>query len=189
MAKRHPGIMNNLIRVVITGPECTGKSSLATRLAGHFGAEFIPEYAREYIEALRRPYTYADVLHIAEKQLEQAEKGITGKSNIVFFDTWLIITKVWFDVLYGHYPLWIDEELNKGYINLWLICNTDIPWVPDKVRENGGEMREILYRRYLYEIEKIHARNAIISGTGEQRFVNALKAIDKYFPDICAKSN
>jgi nicotinamide riboside kinase len=183
MAEKSKSCMKT-IRVVITGPECTGKSTLSARLAEYFDTVFISEYARDYIEALTRNYTYEDVLYIAEKQLSQVKDGF-GDKNIVFFDTWLIITKVWFKVLYGHYPGWIDDELKKGYIDLWLICSTDIPWIADGVRENGGEMREKLFAMYLAEIEQIGGRYAIIHGTGDQRFLNALKAIKKFFPDIC----
>jgi len=177
--------MNQTKRIVLTGPECTGKSTLTARLAEYFDTTFVPEYAREYIEGLGRNYTHTDIIHIAEKQLDQIHLNSGGK-GIVFYDTWLIITKVWFEVLYGHYPLWIDEALKSGVIDLWLICDTDIPWIADNVRENGGEMRELLYQRYLSEIKKINGRYEVINGTGDQRFLNALKAIKKYFPDICA---
>jgi NadR type nicotinamide-nucleotide adenylyltransferase len=175
----------NPIRIVITGPECTGKTTLASRLAEYFGTVFIAEYAREYVENLGRQYCYRDVMHIAEKQLEQV-KSSYGDNKIVIFDTWLIITKIWFEVVYGRYPLWIDDELNKGIIDLWLICSTDIPWFSDGVRENGGEKREELFNMYLSELKKIKGRYAIIEGTGDQRFFNALKAIKGYFPDLCS---
>jgi NadR type nicotinamide-nucleotide adenylyltransferase len=185
MEKNSPHGMNQTIRIVITGPECTGKSTLTARLAEYSDTSFVPEYAREYIEGLDRKYTHTDILHIAEKQLNQVQH-VSDEKGIVFYDTWLIITKVWFEVLYGHYPLWIDQVIKSGVIDLWLICATDIPWIADNVRENGGEMREQLFHRYLSEIKKINGRYEVINGTGDQRFLNALKVIKKYFPDICA---
>ena len=174
----------NPLRIVITGPECTGKTTLSSRLAEYFNTIYIPEYARDFVEGLQRQYNYDDVLAIAGKQREQAVTSY-GDHKVIFFDTWLIITKVWFEVVFGQYPKWIDNELNNGYVDLWLVCATDIPWIKDSVRENGGEMREKLYDMYLSGIKKIKGKYAIISGTGDQRFLTALKAIKKNFPDIC----
>lgn len=172
------------IRVVLTGPECTGKSTLSARLAGYFNTVFNGEYARDYVEALKRDYTYDDILHIAKTQLSQVTDKY-GDRKIVFFDTWLIITKIWFKVIYGNSPDWIDDELKRGYIDLWLICATDIPWYADGIRENGGEMREKLFTMYMAEVENIGGNYAVIKGTGDQRFLNAIAAIKNFFPDIC----
>src|SRR4030042_3264222 len=105
-----------LICVAITGPECTGKSTLASQLATHYNTTFIPEYAREYIENLDRPYTYDDVVRIAERQVRE-ETAFAGKANgILFYDTYLIITKIWFDVVYKRVPEWIEKVLNQKHI-------------------------------------------------------------------------
>src|SRR5512133_3078908 len=172
-----------MIRIAITGPECTGKSTLTEQLAAYFNSQYFPEYARDYISSLNRDYTYKDILHIAETQLKQANDEANG--DIVFFDTWLIITKVWFDVVYGHYPGWMDDEIRRNTMDLYLLCDTAIPWSPDKVRENGGEMRELLFQRYADELTQNGCRYEIIHGTGKERFMNAVKAIEHYFPDIC----
>ena len=184
MEKRTRHKMNSTIRVAITGPECTGKSTLAMQLARHFNTRFIPEYAREYIEQLDHPYTFENVAHVAEVQVKQAKEILHTENKIVFFDTYLIITKVWFQVVYGHYPDWINEELKQKTMDLYLLCDTSIPWVADKVRENGGEMREILYNRYLAELKEYGFNYAIITGTGNQRLNNAIDAVNHFFPDI-----
>jgi NadR type nicotinamide-nucleotide adenylyltransferase len=178
-----PGRHMKPIRVVITGPECTGKSTLSERLAEYFDTAFVPEYAREYVQRLGRKYNYDDIVHIAETQLEQIKQDYPGK-KIVFYDTWLVITKIWLKVVYGHYPEWIDRELESEYVDLWLLCDTDIPWYADGVRENGGEMRDRLYKIYLNEIRDLKGNYFVVQGTGDQRFLNALKIILKTFPEL-----
>jgi NadR type nicotinamide-nucleotide adenylyltransferase len=185
MEKGTENHLNPIIRVAITGPECTGKSTLAKQLASHYNSVQIPEYAREYIANLGRPYEFSDVKHIAEVQLKQAYESVNRANKIIFFDTYLIITKVWFEVAYGHYPLWIDDELARKTMDLYLLCNTDIPWIADPVRENGGEMREKLYLRYLGELEKLGCNYVVICGTGKKRLKEAVEAINIHFPDLC----
>lgn len=174
-------IRNDLKRIVISGPESTGKTELAEALAKNFGTIWVPEYARTYIEQLDRPYTYHDVEMIAKVQVamesEFAEKASAG---LLIFDTWLIITKVWFDVVYGHCPDWITAHISNSKIDLFLVCDTDIPWVSDRVRENGGEKRKDLFRQYCSEISAFGFNYEIIDGTGEQRLKNALNVLKKY---------
>ncbi len=178
MEERNADRNNTIIRIVVTGPECTGKSTLSASLARYYNTVFIPEYAREYVEKLTRPYTYEDVMHIAEIQIKQ-EKEYEKKANrLLFYDTYLIITKVWFDVVFKKRPLWIDEKLKENHINLFLLCNTDIPWIPDSVRENGGEMREKLFEIYRNELEYYGCNYVIVSGKGNERLENALKAVE-----------
>lgn len=168
----------SMTRIVVTGPECTGKSTLAAQLAAHYNTTFIPEYAREYIENLNRPYTYEDVVNIAGQQVREENKFARKANKILFYDTYLIITKVWFDLVYKQRPDWIDEILKQRHIHLFLLCDTDIPWYPDNVRENGGAMRKKLFRMYQQEIENYGFPYAIINGKGEKRLHNGIKAVD-----------
>jgi NadR type nicotinamide-nucleotide adenylyltransferase len=179
MEKRSEKRVNQLMRVVITGPECTGKSTLANQLAQLYKTICIPEYAREYVSNLGRQYDYNDLVHIAKMQLHQAHDLVNLGNGLLFLDTYLIITKIWFKVVYGNYPDWIDNELSNNNINLYLLCNTDIPWTPDPVRENGGEMREQLFLMYKDELKRLGCRYVIISGIGEQRLYGATKAVNE----------
>jgi len=169
-----------MTRVVLTGPECTGKSTLAMQLAGYYNTLYIPEYAREYISGLRRSYTYADVLHIARTQVRQKEDYSMRAGKLLFLDTYLIITKVWFDTVFHRYPKWIDRELARNDIGLYLLCDVDIPWMPDPVRENGGEMRHILLEMYRKEMEERGFAYRLVTGTGEQRLQHAIRHVDEY---------
>ena len=165
-------------RIVITGPESTGKSVLNERLASHFKGVAFPEYAREHIAGLNRPYTENDVLTIARKQIDQFEKS-KGVSDSVFFDTGLIITKVWLEIVFNSKTEWIGQAIKSAEIDLYLLCAPDIPWAPDPLRENGGEMRETLFNIYRKYLEAFHLPYRIILGTGEERIRNAIFAVEK----------
>ncbi|HJZ41464.1 MAG TPA: ATP-binding protein [Bacteroidales bacterium] len=168
-----------VIRVAITGPECTGKTTLSLQLAKHYNTICVPEFAREYVASLDRPYHFQDIVHIAETQIRQANDYSRHANNLLFLDTYLIITKVWFDVVFNHHPDWIDDELKRKTIDLFLLCNTDIPWVADPVRENGGEMRERLFVMYKKELDLLGYNYSIIRGNGNERFQEALKAVEE----------
>jgi NadR type nicotinamide-nucleotide adenylyltransferase len=157
-----------LKRILVTGPESTGKTELAAQLAEHFGGRLIEEYARKYVEKLKRPYTYEDVEHIAQRQVEDYNR-VGAEQGWVFFDTWLVITRVWFDVVYGSIPSWLDAQLDRAHFDLVLLCAPDIPWIPDPVRENGGAMRLVLFERYKEELERFGFPWELVEGSGEAR--------------------
>ncbi len=166
---------------IVTGPECTGKTFLCKALAEHYDTYFIPEYARGYIEQLERPYVYDDVLHIAKMQKKLMTKMEEQKdTHPVFFDTYLIITKKWFEVVYDRYPVWLDKAILETHSYLYLLCYYDIEWQPDSVRENGGEKRIHLFDAYREELDKFHLNYYIIKGQQEERFNHACTVIDKY---------
>jgi NadR type nicotinamide-nucleotide adenylyltransferase len=164
---------------VITGPECTGKTTLADQLATHFNTRYFPEYARDYVAHLGIHYVYDDLVRIAEVQLKQAHEDAEKVDGLVFLDTYLVITKIWFKVVYGQYPEWIDRELSQKTIDLYLLCNTELPWIADPVRENGGEMREKLFLMYKNELDKFGCRYEVVTGTGSQRLYNAIEAVNR----------
>jgi NadR type nicotinamide-nucleotide adenylyltransferase len=168
------------MKIAITGPESTGKTQLSRQLATYFEGLCIPEYARSYVESLSRPYTYLDVLHIAGKQIKEIEDSHTRNDNYVFLDTELIITRVWLEVVYSFSPEWLNTALSNSKIDLYLLCNLDIPWIEDNIRENGGEMREKLFHIYKQLIETNGFRYRIVTGTGNLRFKNALSAIEEF---------
>ncbi len=172
------------IKIVVTGPESSGKTEIARHLAGIFNAEYIPEYARSYISELKRPYTYRDVEHIARVQEDQLKEAVHGDKNIIFLDTYLVITKIWFKEVYGKVPNRIDRILRESEIDLFLLCYYDIEWVEDRVRENPGSRREYLYKRYLEEIEFLGAAHEVIRGIGQGRCENARDAVLKHFSSL-----
>lgn len=168
-------------RVVITGPESTGKTELTRKLASFFGTVWLPEYAREYITGLGRKYTYEDVEHIAREQVRREEQYLKKANGFLFYDTHLVVTKVWFRVVYGRYPRWIDDAIKRSGTGLYLVCNTDIEWIPDPVRENGGRMREVLLSMYKEEISSHVIPWELVTGLSEERTNFAIEKIKNHF--------
>ncbi len=173
-----------MLKIAIVGPESTGKSELSIALASHFGGNYVPEFARTYVEKLDRNYLYEDVVFIAQKQIEEQDlynnnNNILNPSSIVFFDTELIITKVWLEFCYKSVPKFINERISNKYFDLYLLCYPDLPWVFDPVREHGGSERLFFFDWYKREIEKIGIPYVIIDGIGTIRTKKAIAAVNK----------
>ena len=160
--------------IVITGAESTGKSTLTERLANHFEVPFIPEIAREYVENLNRKYTYSDVETIAKMQITRFNSILESDAPYIFVDTWLIVTKIWFEFVFKKTPDWLINEILKTKIDLFLVCDIDLPWIYDPVRENGGENRKILQEKYIENITEFNFDYKLISGIDDERFYRAL---------------
>jgi nicotinamide riboside kinase len=172
---------SNLRTIVITGPESTGKTMISAYLADKLNCQWIPEYARDFIGNLTRPYNYDDIVHIAETQVLQKNEKENSGLTLLILDTWLIITKIWFLEVYNSYPEWLDDEILNNKTDLFLVCRPDIPWVPDPLRENGGEKREYLMKRYIEEIKRTGTEYIMIDGIGDSRFEAAVKAVKTKF--------
>jgi NadR type nicotinamide-nucleotide adenylyltransferase len=175
------GNNNNQIRIVVTGPESTGKTTLAKQLAEYYHGQYIQEYARDFIEQLPQDYTFEDVESIAKAQVKQFQETRDSSDKIFIFDTWLIITKVWFECVFGKVPLWLEDQIRSCPIDLFLLCHPDIPWEADRVRENGGENRVKLFKQYREELNQYGFNFVEISGAGEDRLIHAIAAISKIF--------
>ena len=165
--------------IVVTGAESTGKSTLTMKLAEHYGVPFVPEIARDYVENLNHKYTFSDVEKIAKKQIAMWNKYSESNAPFVFMDTWLIITKVWFEFVFNKVPDWLISAIEKYRVDLFLLCNIDIPWVDDPVRENGGINRKILHMKYIENLEYFNFNYQIINGLEKHRFLNAINFVNE----------
>lgn len=166
--------------VVLSGAESTGKSVLTEALARYYQAPFVPEFARYYLRNINQYYEIHDVNAIALMQKTQMQAALKLKSEVVFFDTWLIITQIWFEMVYNMVPDWIPEMIKKTPIDLFLLCDTDIPWEPDPLRENGGEMRTKLSEIYQATIEAYGFPCKVVKGHDEIRTKNAIDLINNF---------
>jgi len=157
-----------MYKVGIIGPESTGKSSLARYLSRRYKGTYVPEYAREYVEKKDSTnVSYDELCGIAQKQIEEIRNiikdGAQG-TETVFFDTELIVTKVWFDYAFHRVPEWLEEALKAYPMDVYLLTKPDIPWVPDPARSNGSdEIRQELFLRYEAEIQALDIPYYIIT--------------------------
>lgn len=166
-------------KILITGPESTGKTVLCEYLANYFEGQWVPEYARTYIEQLGRPYSQQDVIEIGRRQLDQWNQDHSTR-EWVFFDTGLIITKVWLELVYDDSPAWIEKALSSTKPDLTLICYPDLDWKADLVRENGGAMRNRLFEKYEENLKNFAYPYEIVKGKSQERYKNAVIAINKH---------
>lgn len=141
----------------IIGPESSGKSTLARYLANRYKGTYVPEYARTYIEAKgTKEVTFDELCGIARHQIEEMERMTDSHSPIAFFDTELIVTKVWFDYAFGRVPEWLNENIHRYPMDVYLLTSPDLPWEPDPARYNGSDtIRQELFDRYEAEIQAL----------------------------------
>lgn len=137
----------------------------------------MPEYSREYLPALHRPYAEADILEIAKEQLRREEKSFKKTGKYLFCDTEMLVYKIWSEEKFGRCHPWIIQMLEQHHYDLYLLCNTDIPWEADPLRENPHD-RERLFGIYHRELSQRNLPFAIISGKGETRTKNAISFVD-----------
>jgi NadR type nicotinamide-nucleotide adenylyltransferase len=167
----------NIVRIAVTGPESTGKSVLAEKLAEHFKTVWVPEYAREYLSRIERPYDQDDILKIAKAQVESEKQLQKDANNIIFSDTELIVTKIWSEVKYGNCDKWIIDNIDCQKYDLYLLCDIDLPWEFDVLREHP-EQRDLLMKLYENELNVRKMNYVKISGSGAQRVKNAIYFVE-----------
>ncbi len=167
------------IKVVIIGPESTGKSTLAEQLAAAFGCQWVPEYARTYLEHLEREYTYADLLEIAKGQMKMEDMYALKKSDLLICDTDLHVVQVWSQHKFGQVDPWILQEIDKRKYDLYLLTDIDIPWENDPLREHPEpEMRLYFSQIYRKLIEATGVPFFTISGNNDQRIQSAVAIVN-----------
>lgn len=174
-------------KIVVIGPESTGKSILCEQLAKYYNTTWCPEYAREYLLTNGINYSYDDLLTIAKGQIALEEKYslLTTHHSLLFIDTNMYVMKVWCEFVFQQCHRWILDEIAQRKYDLYLLCNIDLPWQPDVLREYP----DLKSRQHLYHIYKDILINqpvdwVEISGTGEERFKSAVKMIDNWKLDI-----
>jgi NadR type nicotinamide-nucleotide adenylyltransferase len=165
-------------KVAVIGPECTGKSSLSEFLADHFKTDWVPEYARGYLDNLIRPYEQHDLLAIARGQMRIEDEWVRDAKDLMICDTNLYVIKVWSEFKYGNCDEEILKHIAKRRYDLYLLTYIDLPWEEDPQREHPDK-REELYQIYLNEMKNQPVPFVEIKGERELRTKTAIEAIEK----------
>lgn len=189
-------------KIVVIGPESTGKSTLCELLAQHFKAEWCPEFARDYLLTHGTQYSYNDLALIAKGQLALEDNytqrvttqwkltkdsktyinsyslQTTLHSPLLFIDTDMYVMKVWCEYVFNKCHNFINEEIKKRQYDLYLLCQTDLPWVKDELREYPNETpRKELFDIYHKLLTNQYIPFKIISGNYEERLQQAVEAV------------
>lgn len=174
--------MNRGVSVVtVTGSECTGKTTLARDLARHCDTVSVPEFARDYLDQKTAttglPLDASDVEPIARGQIAAEDRGIPAAKGLVILDTDLLSTMVYARHYYGACPAWIEQAARDRRADLYLLCDIDVPWVPDRARDRP-HMREHMHALFVEALETLGARYVTIRGGWDERLTEAVAAVD-----------
>ena len=162
--------------VCLHGPESTGKSTIAPRLAQQFGGICVAEFGRTYCETFGTDLTMADLLMIASAHDAKTNAAISSGRLPVILDTDPLMSAVWADMLFGKRDPWFDAWRNSA--DLYLLFDIDLPWEADGTRMFGTpDQRRRFFDLSRAELERRKLPYALVTGEGERRYLNALEAI------------
>lgn len=167
-------------RIVLTGPESTGKTTMAQQLAEHFHTNWVEEYGRDYFVKNGGIREISDLSRIAEGQVRLEEEALLHANKLLFCDTDLIVTQVWSEIYFKQCPQdVIDLSYTRRY-DLHLLMDIDIPWEDDGTRE-FPQLRAWHFRRLKEELDRRNLSYVIISGNFEERLQACMRAIHECF--------
>ena len=167
-------------RIVLTGAECTGKSTLAQALSCHYGEPWTTEFVRGYVDQLDRELIQADLEEIFCGQIAAEDAGWAKSKRFVIHDTNLlssiIYAKHYFETTFD----WVNEAFLKRNYTLYLLCSPDgIEWEDDHGQRDSPSARKELHLMFKKSLDKFKLPYFQLSGDQPLRLCNAIKAIDE----------
>ena len=161
-------------KIVFTGPESSGKTTISESVAGKFNLPIVKEYARKYLAELNRAYTYDDLLEIAKGQLKSEKQQ--SKRQLIICDTNLQVIKIWSQIKYNRCHSFILDNQDPNCF--YLLCSPDFKWEYDPLRENKNN-RQQLFEKYHEDLIKNKYNFKIIKGSHENRMKLVSDLIEK----------
>jgi nicotinamide riboside kinase len=175
-AEYEPGLV-----VCVTGPESSGKTTLASELARALAVPLVTEVAREYL-AGKSSYDANDLLAIAKAQLSAEQNALAEGTGLVICDTDLQVIQIWWQEKFGALDPWLEDALSERTQRRYLLSAPDLPWQPDPLRESPGD-RERLFDQYAQQLRDEPFAYAEVRGTGGERFELALQTVQEWLAE------
>ncbi|AXT56993.1 ATP-binding protein [Aquimarina sp. MMG015] len=174
---------SDCIRIVLFGPESTGKTTLSRQLANHYNVSWVPEYMRIYLQdkwnRLKEVCVYEDLIPIATGQMKLENQMIKKDDPIIFCDTNLLEIKVYSEAYYdGLVPEVIEKFSLENTYDLYLLTYIDTPWVPDDLRDKPDQ-REEMFLNFKESLEENNCNYVTLKGDPDTRFKKAKVIIDQ----------
>jgi NadR type nicotinamide-nucleotide adenylyltransferase len=168
---------DSTLRVVVTGSECTGKTTLATELAKSYGVEFVPEFVRQFVDSIGGRPQFSDHGPIARGQKALEDEYRARATRLLFHDTDLLSTVAYCRTYFDRCPEWIQAAAFDRQATLYLLCDIDVPWVADGLRDRADRRAEshALFKSVLNEAG---AKYVLIRGSREARLAEARRRVD-----------
>lgn len=169
-------ILQKVKKIILTGPESSGKTTLAKALSRALNVAWVPEYARQYLTEKNGNYHYDDLREIAQGQLEMEIRFSKLESDFLILDTSMLVLKIWSEQKYRKADPYIVNRLALEKNAIYILCEPDIPWQADPLRENENDRNDLfeIYKTYL-EINK--CTFAIVSGSEKNRIKIAMELV------------
>jgi nicotinamide riboside kinase len=171
----------NIIKIALFGPESTGKTTLAKQLADYYATEWVPEFAREYLqkkwEENKQVCTQEDMMPIAYGQVALENEKLDTAKDYLFCDTNLLVTKVFSEVYYGNCNPLLNEAALAHEYDLFFLTDIDVPWEKDDIRDNPNK-RETVFSVFKQTLIDNKKPFVTISGDKESRLAKAVAIID-----------
>ena len=165
-------------RIVLTGAESTGKSTLAQALSGYYGEPWTSEYVRHYVDQIDRELEESDLEPIAIGQLAQEDCSLSKASHLILHDTNILSSIIYANYYFGRSIEWVNSDFLGRQYDLYLLCLPDIPWVADAAQRSSPQMRAKLHQYFTQALDRLQLPYITLSGSATARFGEAIQAID-----------